>query len=140
MTLPPNQTSLALTQRDTEHLNALSICWWIVAGLQCLGTCIGIVYVVLAIVFGAGALAHGAGEPAAPIGLIFSCAGIFIIVVSTIVAWLSYLVGKSLRQQRRLMLIYVMAAITCLSFPLGTALGIFTFIVLARPTVKASFH
>jgi len=32
-----------------------------------------------------------------------------------------------------------MAAIACINMPFGTALGVFTLIVLARPTVKALF-
>jgi hypothetical protein len=34
---------------------------------------------------------------------------------------------------------FVVAAMNCLQFPFGTALGVFTFIVLARPTVKSSY-
>jgi hypothetical protein len=34
----------------------------------------------------------------------------------------------------------VIAIITCLSVPLGTALGVFTLIVLARPSVKQLFE
>ena len=34
---------------------------------------------------------------------------------------------------------FVIAGINCLSFPLGTALGVFTFIVLGRPSVTAIF-
>jgi hypothetical protein len=42
-------------------------------------------------------------------------------------------------RRRRLMLCYVTAALACLQMPFGTCLGIFTFIVLGRPSVKASF-
>ena len=33
----------------------------------------------------------------------------------------------------------VMAALACLSMPFGTVLGVFTIIVLARPSVQALF-
>lgn len=34
----------------------------------------------------------------------------------------------------------VIAAINCLQFPIGTALGVFTLMVLARPTVEMSYQ
>jgi hypothetical protein len=48
--------------------------------------------------------------------------------------------AASLGTRRRRTLCLVTAGLTCASFPLGTALGIFTFIVLSRPTVKTLFE
>src|ERR1043165_2698599 len=116
--------------KDAEHLKILSILWWVVAGLQCLGFCGGVIYIVLGIAFASGNIRD---PDAHTMGIVFSCLGVFILVISATMAFLSYLVGKSLRERRRLMLCYVMAGLMCISVPLGTALGIFTFIVLNRP-------
>ena len=60
MTMPPNQPpqgapinyeSVLLTPQDVEHLKVLSICWWVLAGLQCLGICVGGAYLVGGILF-----------------------------------------------------------------------------------------
>jgi hypothetical protein len=125
-----------MVHKDAEHLNILSIVWYVLAGLQCLGMCAGVAYIVMAGVF--ASKLSDPGDP--PMGIIMGIFGVILIVISLVFAGLSYLTGKSLKQRRRLMLCYVMAALVCLSFPLGTALGVFTFIVLARPSVKASFQ
>jgi len=48
--------------------------------------------------------------------------------------------ARSLGQQRRRTFCMVVAAISCLFFPFGTALGVFTLIVLSRPSVRALFE
>ncbi|MBB5874770.1 hypothetical protein [Xanthomonas sp. 3498] len=50
------------------------------------------------------------------------------------------LLARALRQRRQLGLCYTGAAITCLGFPLGTALGIATLLTLQRPVVGDLFR
>jgi hypothetical protein len=48
--------------------------------------------------------------------------------------------GRFLSQRRRYLFCLVMACVmAALSMPFGTVLGVFTIIVLMRPTVKAAF-
>jgi len=47
--------------------------------------------------------------------------------------------GVSLRKRRNRTFLLVMATLSCLFVPYGTILGIFTFIVLQRPTARALF-
>ena len=47
--------------------------------------------------------------------------------------------GLQLRQRRRHTFCVVMAAIGCAFMPFGTVLGIFTLIVLTKPTVRSLF-
>jgi hypothetical protein len=50
------------------------------------------------------------------------------------------LAGRSLRDRRRYLFCLVMAGLMCvLCNPLGTILGVFTIIVLVRPSVKELF-
>jgi len=127
--------------RDADHLKILSIFWYVIAGLQCLGACFGLVYIVLGIVAFAGGMANRGGDapPAAAMGGLFSCIGVFILVLAGTFAFLSFKVARSLVARRSLTLCFVMAALICLSIPLGTILGVFTLVVLSRPSVKASF-
>ena len=53
---------------------------------------------------------------------------------------LCFLVARRLRQRRSRVLCLVVAAIDCISIPFGTLLGVFTFVVLARPTVMRMFE
>ena len=50
------------------------------------------------------------------------------------------LAGRALAARRRRGFCIVVAAIECMMMPLGTILGIFTIIVLARPSVVALFE
>ena len=62
---------------------------------------------------------------------------------ATLFGWtfgvLTILSGRYIAQRRRRMFSMVIAGINCASFPLGTLLGVFTFIVLLRPSVKAMY-
>lgn len=60
-----------------------------------------------------------------------------VLVVVTAVGF--FLVGLKLRQRRWWTFCYLSGWGECLMFPFGTILGVFTIIVLARPTVKRSF-
>lgn len=131
-----------LTPQDVEHLNLLKIFWYIMAGLQVLGLLGGCCYAALGIPMAnmaGGGRGGGAGEPAM-VAATFMGIGGCLALFSCVFAYLNYLVAKGLQERRRLTLIYVMAGLACLSFPLGTALGVFTFIVVARPQVKAAFR
>jgi disulfide bond formation protein DsbB len=48
--------------------------------------------------------------------------------------------GRCLAQRRRYLLCMVVAGIACIFMPFGTALGVFTLVVLSRPAVKAAFE
>ena len=48
--------------------------------------------------------------------------------------------GKYRKHQRGYWFCFVLAIITLLNFPIGTILGIFSLIVLRRPSVKALFQ
>jgi hypothetical protein len=48
--------------------------------------------------------------------------------------------GRSLAARKRYTFCIIVAAISCTFFPLGTALGVFTILVLSRPSVKALFE
>jgi hypothetical protein len=52
---------------------------------------------------------------------------------------LHLLAAAGLKKRSRYTLILVVSGLACLSFPLGTALGVFSIIVLMRPSVKAMF-
>jgi hypothetical protein len=57
----------------------------------------------------------------------------------TIIGVLMIYTGRCLRQHKHYIFCLVMAALMCTNAPLGTILGVFTFIVLLRPEVQAKF-
>ena len=48
--------------------------------------------------------------------------------------------GRCLNERRHYTFCMVMAGIACMFMPFGTILGVFTIIVLVRPSVKALFN
>ena len=152
MTLPPPLPAPAY-DRDAEHLRILSICWYVVAGLQGVMACFVLLYVLFGVgmaLFGAAAgTAAGSaardpsgavmGLPFVGVGMIVGCFGVFMFLLAATLALLNFKTGQSLVRRRNLTLIYVMAAVACMGVPMGTLLGVFTFIVLSRPSVRANF-
>lgn len=74
-------------------------------------------------------------NPLVFIGFIYAVCGIFTLAG----AILSFLCGRAIAKRERKVLIMITAGICCIGFPIGTALGVCTFIVLSRPSVQARF-
>ncbi|HEX3343695.1 MAG TPA: hypothetical protein VHS09_03940, partial [Polyangiaceae bacterium] len=47
--------------------------------------------------------------------------------------------GMSLKKRKRRTFSFVVACLCCVNIPLGTALGVFTLVVLSRQSVKAIY-
>ena len=129
-----------IRNKDVEHLKLLSIFHYVFGSLTALFSLFPIVHLIIGIVVGSGAFPTE-GEEAFPevIGWFFIIfASAFILIGETLAICL-FVAATSLAQRRRYKFCFVIAAISCLSVPLGTVLGIFTIIVLCRPTVKTLF-
>jgi hypothetical protein len=126
-------------ERDTGHLNTLSIFWYIIAVIDLLGGCVFGAWIGFALLMGAGIASSGRSDDAsagAAIGGMFTCVGLIPLVLLWICSFLSFTVARSLPKRRNRTLCFILAVIVCLWFPLGTVLGVFTLIVLSRPSVK----
>jgi hypothetical protein len=135
---PPLPAAPAAASQDEEHLRLLSIFHYVVAALSFLIACIPLIH------FGVGALmATGRMDDAEPamaaVGCLFMAFSAALILAGWAYAVLLVVAGRSLVEHRRYMLCMVMAAISCAFAPVGTVLGVFTLIVLVRPSVKALF-
>ena len=132
----------ALIDRDVEHLRILSICWYVASGLAALAGCFPVIYVILGlmVILSPGSFGPAKAPPPPPMmGWFFFLMGSAFMLIGWTAAILGLLTGLSLPKRRRLWVCYAAAAIACLQIPIGTTLGVFTFIVLARPSVRASF-
>jgi len=70
------------------------------------------------------------------IGAIFLVLALFFLGIAA----LQVLTGQRLQQRRSRIYCMIVAAVTCLSIPYGTFLGVCTFIVLSRSSVQKSFQ
>ena len=129
---------------DAEHLKLLSIGYMISAGFSAFFGLFGFIYVFFGIMMGEvirhADLSHQANQPPpAFFGWLFAGIGIVFITVSFTLAVLKFLAASSIKHRRSRVFIMIVAGITCLEFPYGTALGVMTFIVLGRESVIRLF-
>ena len=144
--VPPtesNPTAVA-TRQEEQYLTILAVFYYVFAGLCGLGACLGIFYLGLGAIF---ALApQSLNDPnldesaAMWLGLLIAGMGLLVVALSLGVGILQFMTGRCLNLRRRRTFCMVIAGITCLSVPLGTALGVCTLVVLARPSVRGMFE
>jgi hypothetical protein len=126
--------------RDAEQLSILRVCWLIAAWLSVVGVAASLGYVAVGGFIRHLATTPQAGDaPPAFVGWIMSGIGIAFVVGFVALAALQFAAARALKERRSRTLIQVAAAIACLNVPLGTALGVFTFVVLGRPSVARLF-
>jgi hypothetical protein len=137
--------------RDAEHLRLLSIFHYVFGALVMAVSCFAIIHIVL----GALALRNpgmftpspSATRPAAPapgpppalFGYMFLCLGSGALLLGWTAGALTIYAGRCIARRKHWMFVLVMAGVSCMSVPLGTVLGVFTFVVLLRDSVKAQF-
>lgn len=125
---------------DERHLDLLAIFHYVVGGITMLFGCIPIVHLVVGILMLTGALDDGRGQPPPPVvGLIFIIMAVIAILLMWTLGLCIILAGRRLKGRRSYTFCFIVAAIGCVFMPFGTVLGVFTIIVLSRPTVKALF-
>ena len=141
--MEPSLGSGVNVERDKGHLRLLSIFHYIVGALGLLVGCVFLIYVVIG-----GALltrpeffnnpGHGSPPPPA-VGWAFIGLGAAVFLFAVVYAVAMIIAARSLVRCRRYVFCLVMAALSMMCQPWGTVLGIFTFVVLLRPSVKALF-
>jgi hypothetical protein len=132
-TLPPAVTDNQ-QRRDREHLRLLSIFHFVFAGLALLGVgflCVH--YAIMSTVFWKRDLWNG-GAHFMLVSIIWFYFFMVLMLVTGLV--LNVLSGVFLRQKRHRFFSLIVGGLNCLQIPFGTALGVFTIIVLTRDTVR----
>jgi hypothetical protein len=126
--------------QDREHLRLLAIFYYIWAGFQALGGLVGLAFIGMGIFITASPqIAHTNNPPPPWFGAIFAGLGALVMVTFEAVAALSYLTGRFLSRRQHHTFCVVISALNCMYMPLGTALGVFTILVLQRPSVRTLF-
>jgi hypothetical protein len=128
--------------RDEDHLKLLSIFYFISAGLSGFFALFPLVYAVMGVIFLSmpESFRQGAGNPPpAVFGWVLFGFGIGFTLLLLAFAVAKLLAGFAIRKRRHRLFVLIVAGFSCLSIPYGTLLGVFTFIVLGRPSVSALF-
>lgn len=140
--IPPQPASVY--EQDQGHLKVLSVCYYVMSGISvCMALFFGL-YIVMGGVMLSASHTSTAGsrqdaEMMQVMGGMFLVFGAVAVLFILATAVLEFLVARRIVERRSRMLCMVVAALNCLNMPLGTVLGVFTFVVLCRPQVAASF-
>jgi len=129
--------------QDAEHVKLLSIFFYISGAITALFALIPLIHVGLGtfLLVASGAARHADERvPMALIGTVLVMIGGTIIVVGELIAVLKMYTGYCLARRKNRTFCLVVAGISCLAFPYGTILGVFTMMVLLRDSVRTLFE
>jgi len=127
---------------DDDHLRLLSAFHFVMAGLSVLGLLFIVAhYAVMSSVFGNPEMwkTNKGGPP--PQEFWWAFQWMYLLLGGLIVAGgvVNFLSGKYLRVKKNRMFCMIVAGVNCLNMPLGMILGVFTFVVLLRPSVRVEY-
>lgn len=143
--MPESAEPEALRQTivDEEHLRMLTLGYYVSAGMCLLFSLFGGLYMVLGLMFTFAFRNLPAQPPnSAPppeMGWVFFGMGAILFGAMVTLAILKFLTARRLKARASRTFCLVLAGISCLEVPYGTTLGVLTFVVLTRDSVKALF-
>jgi hypothetical protein len=120
--------------QDREHLQILVYFHYAWSALAVVLTCFQLVFLIVFAKFG-----FLKARPPAVFELFYAIAGGVALSIGLAMAVCTFLAARFLAARKCYVFCLMVAAMNSTIAPLGTGLGIFTFIVLLRPTVKELF-
>lgn len=132
-----------MNDQDSQHLKLLAMFHYIVGGLGALFSLFPLMHLVMGIAMltsTAGFSDQSGSSPPPFVGWLFIILGGFFIFVGLTMSMVIALSGRFITRRTRYPYSFVVACIECVFLPFGTILGIFTIIVLSRPSVKEQYQ
>src|SRR6266852_8468796 len=130
-------------QTDENQLYLLTVFHYVLAAITALFSCFALIYIGLglAMILHTESMSGSHGEPP-PLfmGWIFTLIGLAFLIAGWAYVICVILTARFLKRRKHYVFCLVMAGLGCMWVPFGTALGVFTFVVLLRPEVKAMFE
>jgi predicted membrane channel-forming protein YqfA (hemolysin III family) len=133
---------MTLESDDEQHLRLLGIFHYVVGALTALFALFPLIHFSLGLFFVLApphSTQQQGGPPPAIIGWFFMIIGGMFFLLGESFAGCVFAAGRFIRCRRRYWFVFVVACLQCAFFPFGTALGVFTIVILSRPSVKEIF-
>ena len=119
-----------------EYLRALAMAHYIVGGIRAMNSCFPLIYCAMGVLMMLqpdAFFSHGSGpRPPSWIGLAVVIVTGSITLIGWALSWLTIQSGRNLARQKGRVFSIVVAAVNCIFFPFGTALGIITIVMLCK--------
>lgn len=133
---------------DEKNLDLLGLLHYVAAGITALFSCMFIVHIAMGLLMTADAQrvlpalgVRGLANQQQPLtGTILVVVGSLAMVAGWTMAALLAHAGRCIRLRRGHLFCFVVAALSCLSVPLGTLLGVFTLVLLTKPHIRLLFE
>ncbi len=128
-------------RQDDEYLRLLSIFHYVVAGIVGFLSLFPLIHVAIGVAMLNGKFdnADGGQPPPEIVGWLFILFPLVVIFIGLSLAICIMLVGRKLSRRTSYLFCLVVAGLECVFMPFGTVLGVFTILVLLRPSVKLAF-
>jgi hypothetical protein len=130
--------------QDAERLKLLTIFYYIAAGLYAFLSLFGMLLLACGIAILTGTIPTktppGEPDPREFIGWLLTAEGALVFAIPMTFAILWTANGWLISRRRGYVFCLVVAGIACIQFTTGTLLGVFTFLVLLQPSVRALFY
>jgi hypothetical protein len=123
---------------DLEHLNLLSKGYYIYGILSALFYLIPLIFIIVGIFIITGKILQKDAE-IVQMGPQFLIIGVIMFFYGQITSIATIFAGKYIKNNKNHLFCLIIAGFNCMFFPIGTALGVFTFVVLLRESVKKLF-
>jgi magnesium-transporting ATPase (P-type) len=138
-TLPPEVVAQNQQRRDREHLKLLAIFHFVLGGLALVGMAFLVVhYVMMHTFFANPEMWKAKPEEMPPRAFLDAFIWFYLFMAVLLLMGLAANVvsGFFLLQKRNRLFSLVIGGLNCLQIPFGTALGVFTILVLSRESVR----
>ena len=126
--------------QDQHHLKLLSIFHYVVGGMAFLFALIPTIHLTIGTMMVTGRLGgRGDAVPLEMVGTLLIVIALLWMISAVTYGVCLILSGRALSAGRSYTFSMVMAAISCAFMPFGTVLGVFTLLVLMRPSVRTLY-
>ena len=125
--------------QDREHLKLLATFHYVVAGLSALSALFPLIHLVIGIGMVTGRFDTTRDAGAGLLGWLFIIFAVVFIVCGLVFSVCLALAGTYIAKYQHYTYCLVVAALSCVFFPFGTVLGIFTILLLSRDSVQRLF-
>lgn len=126
---------------DEEHLKLLAIFHYVGGGLTAVFACLPLIHLGMGIVMLISPDFFGDNGKLPPpfLAWMFVALGVIFFLLGEALAICMILAGRFLSHRSNYWFPFVVACVECMFVPVGTVLGVFTILVLARDSVKQLF-